>query len=233
MAAPSGGGGGGGGRRARAKPVRFRVSEKTQERAEQTKAALERMYEEKAKVRDEIAERCVALMCPSPIHNTGIFYICLLATASCVHLHCRHAALEEAMADASLTPQQKKELLTQHKQDQRAALRTRRKRMSPSDFESLAVIGRGAFGEVRSLWRGWVTGSQPCIALTSTTLLLRCCAGAAGEGEGNWQSVGHEDHDQRSHGDEEPGKGPACLLREGESIHHTNHCKHTGGACTC
>lgn len=80
MAAPSGGGGGGGGRRARAKPVRFRVSEKTQERAEQTKAALERMYEEKAKVRDEIAERCVALMCPSPIHNTGALLCMLVGT---------------------------------------------------------------------------------------------------------------------------------------------------------
>jgi len=47
-------------------------------------------------------------------------------------------------------PEEKKQLLRRSlEQEEMLAQKESRKKISPSDFESLAVIGRGAFGEVR------------------------------------------------------------------------------------
>ena len=63
----------------------------------------------------------------------------------------RRKALDARLASGDLTEEQKAELMEAHRSAERATMRSLRKRVSPSDFESLAVIGRGAFGEVCSL----------------------------------------------------------------------------------
>lgn len=61
---------------------------------------------------------------------------------------CRTAALEAKLAEEGLTDAQREELVKAHREMERQVMRTARKRVSAADFESLAVIGRGAFGEV-------------------------------------------------------------------------------------
>ena len=64
-------------------------------------------------------------------------------------MEARTAALEAKLAEEGLTDAQREELVKAHREMERQVMRTARKRVSAADFESLAVIGRGAFGEVR------------------------------------------------------------------------------------
>lgn len=86
------------------------------ERAEATKAHLERQLAER---RREQAER-----------------------------RDRRIAFSKALADPSLSAEEKKRMQAEFDARERELLRESRKRYSPADFEVLCVIGRGAFGEV-------------------------------------------------------------------------------------
>ncbi|XP_077302381.1 serine/threonine-protein kinase tricornered-like [Arctopsyche grandis] len=61
----------------------------------------------------------------------------------------RLAKLEESLKEEGLTEAQKQEKRLQHAQKETEFLRLKRSRLGVEDFESLKVIGRGAFGEVR------------------------------------------------------------------------------------
>lgn len=62
----------------------------------------------------------------------------------------RHDKLEETMKEEGLSEDQKQEKRQQHAQKETEFLRLKRSRLGVEDFEALKVIGRGAFGEVRS-----------------------------------------------------------------------------------
>lgn len=61
----------------------------------------------------------------------------------------RLAKLEEHLKDEAITEQQKIEKRAQHAQKETEFLRLKRSRLGVEDFDSIKVIGRGAFGEVR------------------------------------------------------------------------------------
>eukprot|EP00118_Oscarella_pearsei_P002100 m.9490 g.9490 ORF g.9490 m.9490 type:complete len:455 (+) comp21386_c0_seq1:59-1423(+) len=61
----------------------------------------------------------------------------------------RHETLERTMAELSLSNAEKTERRKQQAQKETEFLRLKRTRIGVEDFESLKVIGRGAFGEVR------------------------------------------------------------------------------------
>uniref|UniRef100_A0A914X1Z7 non-specific serine/threonine protein kinase n=1 Tax=Plectus sambesii TaxID=2011161 RepID=A0A914X1Z7_9BILA len=61
----------------------------------------------------------------------------------------RNKKLEEVMAAEGLTEEQKEAKRKQHSAKETEFLRLKRTRLVVDDFESLKVIGRGAFGEVR------------------------------------------------------------------------------------
>lgn len=54
------------------------------------------------------------------------------------------------MKEEGLSEDQKQEKRQQHAQKETEFLRLKRSRLGVEDFEALKVIGRGAFGEVRS-----------------------------------------------------------------------------------
>lgn len=63
----------------------------------------------------------------------------------------RKMQLERQMVNL---PEQRKQELRQHLEQEEVAIQKEtRKKVTPSDFESLAIIGRGAFGEVRLVRR--------------------------------------------------------------------------------
>lgn len=64
-------------------------------------------------------------------------------------LHCRAAELNSKLADESLTAEEREKMLEEHRKAESAEMRASRKKVGVSDFESLAMIGKGAFGEVR------------------------------------------------------------------------------------
>ncbi|PNI29526.1 STK38L isoform 6, partial [Pan troglodytes] len=57
--------------------------------------------------------------------------------------------LEVAMEEEGLADEEKKLRRSQHARKETEFLRLKRTRLGLDDFESLKVIGRGAFGEVR------------------------------------------------------------------------------------
>ncbi|XP_072123489.1 serine/threonine-protein kinase 38-like isoform X4 [Mobula birostris] len=61
----------------------------------------------------------------------------------------RQVQLEKAMEQEGLADEDKQMRRTQHAQKETEFLRLKRTRLGLDDFESLKVIGRGAFGEVR------------------------------------------------------------------------------------
>lgn len=61
----------------------------------------------------------------------------------------RYRILERSMDDEGLSDEQKSERRQQHAIKETEFLRLKRSRLGVDDFESLKVIGRGAFGEVR------------------------------------------------------------------------------------
>lgn len=61
----------------------------------------------------------------------------------------RYRILERSMDDEGLSDEQKNERRQQHALKETEFLRLKRSRLGVDDFESLKVIGRGAFGEVR------------------------------------------------------------------------------------
>ena len=65
------------------------------------------------------------------------------------------------------------------------------------DFESLAVIGKGAFGEVR--------GKAIKQSLREILKNFAYLAGASCTTKENWGNFGHEVNDQRRHGPQEAG----------------------------
>jgi hypothetical protein len=62
----------------------------------------------------------------------------------------RRAALNARLADPGLSDDDRRRLGEEFDARERDALREARRRYGPGDFEPLVVIGRGAFGEVRS-----------------------------------------------------------------------------------
>lgn len=62
----------------------------------------------------------------------------------------RHDRLEESMKEEGLNEKQKNEKRAQHALKETEFLRLKRSKLGVEDFEPLKVIGRGAFGEVRS-----------------------------------------------------------------------------------
>ncbi|XP_066275539.1 serine/threonine-protein kinase 38-like [Branchiostoma lanceolatum] len=61
----------------------------------------------------------------------------------------RQQKLEKTMVEEGLTIEEKEERRNQHAAKETEFLRLKRSRLGVDDFESLKVIGRGAFGEVR------------------------------------------------------------------------------------
>jgi serine/threonine kinase 38 len=61
----------------------------------------------------------------------------------------RQKKLEVAMEEEGLADEEKKLRRSQHARKETEFLRLKRTRLGLDDFESLKVIGRGAFGEVR------------------------------------------------------------------------------------
>ena len=61
----------------------------------------------------------------------------------------RQKKLEVAMEEEGLADEEKKLRRSQHAHKETEFLRLKRTRLGLDDFESLKVIGRGAFGEVR------------------------------------------------------------------------------------
>ncbi|GFN98686.1 serine/threonine-protein kinase 38-like protein, partial [Plakobranchus ocellatus] len=59
----------------------------------------------------------------------------------------RYRLLERSMDEEGLTDEQKSERRQQHALKETEFLRLKRSRLGVDDFESLKVIGRGAFGE--------------------------------------------------------------------------------------
>lgn len=62
---------------------------------------------------------------------------------------CRYRLLERTMDEEGLSDEQRRERRQQHALKETEFLRLKRSRLGVDDFESLKVIGRGAFGEVR------------------------------------------------------------------------------------
>lgn len=65
----------------------------------------------------------------------------------------------------SLTEEQKKAYREELGKMEAQTIRDSRKRLSTDDFDSLAIIGRGAFGEVRMPTAQWVWHRNPFILL--------------------------------------------------------------------
>ena len=61
----------------------------------------------------------------------------------------RQDAFESQLASLSISEDEKSTRRTAFRRNELRAMRQMRKRMSTADFDSLATIGRGAFGEVR------------------------------------------------------------------------------------
>ena len=68
----------------------------------------------------------------------------------CIVRPCRRTALEEELAREGLTPEERQSILDEHAKRESDYTRLQRQRMSSADFENLTIIGRGAFGEVRT-----------------------------------------------------------------------------------
>jgi len=72
----------------------------------------------------------------------------------------RKMQLERQMQGMGIPEEKKKEMRKHLEQEEMLLQKQSRKTMSPNDFESLAVVGRGAFGEVR-LVRDKKKGNEP------------------------------------------------------------------------
>ena len=58
-------------------------------------------------------------------------------------------------------PEEQKKTLRHHlAHEETQILKESRRKHSPADFESLAIIGRGAFGEVRLVREGKISGNS-------------------------------------------------------------------------
>lgn len=62
----------------------------------------------------------------------------------------RRGALEEELEREGITDDEKRRVISELEKRERDYTRLQRQRMSSDDFEPLTIIGRGAFGEVRS-----------------------------------------------------------------------------------
>ncbi|KAK2961267.1 putative serine/threonine protein kinase [Blattamonas nauphoetae] len=65
----------------------------------------------------------------------------------------RKAALQAKLKTDGIKPEEQEKIMNELKELESMSLRQRRKRIKPSDFQMLTVIGRGAFGEVRVVRR--------------------------------------------------------------------------------
>jgi len=61
----------------------------------------------------------------------------------------RREQLEKTMESMKLSQDVKKQMQLKLEQEETNYARTRRKKLTVNDFETVAIIGRGAFGEVR------------------------------------------------------------------------------------
>lgn len=62
---------------------------------------------------------------------------------------CRRSALEKELQEEGLPESAKQQILMNLAKSESDYTRLQRQRMTADDFESLRIIGRGAFGEVR------------------------------------------------------------------------------------
>lgn len=63
--------------------------------------------------------------------------------------HCRQNELESHMKEMGLSPAVQTVVMEKFEAKEAEAQKEARKKMTTDDFESLAIIGKGAFGEVR------------------------------------------------------------------------------------
>ena len=126
------------------------------DRAERTKAALEAQAAER---RVEVSKRLTCVWAARPRVRTAAAGAAA-ATASfsppspttlAQARARRDRALAHAAASAAAAPSDRPALTAAFEARERELLRSARRRWSSADFETLAVIGRGAFGEVRGL----------------------------------------------------------------------------------
>jgi hypothetical protein len=61
----------------------------------------------------------------------------------------RRTQLEENLNEMVIDDDKKEQVMIRHLQREKELLRQSRKCFTPDDFDTIAIIGRGAFGEVR------------------------------------------------------------------------------------
>jgi hypothetical protein len=132
-------------------------------------------------------------------------------------MQARQKAHNARLADPSLTPEQKAKLDQEFKErvrlaatsaswpnthslQEREIARSQRKRFSTADFESLVIIGRGAFGEA-SPWRRNVT-----LHSLYVQVIVLSVAGEGGALQGGWPHLRHESNEEGGHDTQEPGQ---------------------------
>jgi len=69
--------------------------------------------------------------------------------AECAERHARRLQLEERMAKENWSEEKKHRQFNSHGRKESDFLRLKRTRLGADDFETIKVIGKGAFGEVR------------------------------------------------------------------------------------
>lgn len=105
-----------------------------------------------------------------------------------------------------VVPLQKRLRRSQHARKETEFLRLKRTRLGLEDFESLKVIGRGAFGEVSTKSPPGSDRVDEC-GFLSTVALVGCgSAGASGAEEGHGPRLRHEDPPQGRHAGEGAGE---------------------------
>ena len=77
-----------------------------------------------------------------------VIFVCRRAANSVVFCTCRRQAFENNIAKLDADPSQKNALRRRYHMQELQHMRYQLKRFTTNDFDSLAVIGKGAFGEV-------------------------------------------------------------------------------------
>lgn len=100
---------------------------------------------------------------------------------------------------------QKRVRRSQHARKETEFLRLKRTRLGLDDFESLKVIGRGAFGEVIMIMSADDTLMKLCVCVIHYTNVFLMSTGASSSEERHRSRLRHEDPSQSRHAAERAG----------------------------
>jgi hypothetical protein len=138
-------------------------SEETRQRAELAKQYIENMYSNKSKALNDRQHRCASwivgclITASLSVHNLSATE--LMIWPACAYndtcdmprkiLSCRRVALEQQLERMGLTEEEKSVERQRLARKEKEFSRLQRHQMTADDFDKLAIVGRGAFGEVR------------------------------------------------------------------------------------